>query len=225
MQMLNLRFGALRPAVIPVFRGGLRFASSVLVGLALLAVYGFNAATPPQDVPVGAILSFAGPASKIPAGWLPCDGRPLQKQQYPTLFNTVGTTYGGVATDRFNLPDLQGRVAVGTGGVQGGHTYQLAQVIGTASLQLPSHAHEVARHHHTWMLPGGGADLSTGGQYHSEVIASNGTHMGAQDPKMRPDLVGGFITTDNGSTTDARGAATLDNFQPSLAVTCIIRAR
>ncbi|MBN1524989.1 MAG: tail fiber protein [Spirochaetales bacterium] len=47
-----------------------------------------------------------------PAGWMFCDGRLLQIQQYTALFSIVGTTYGGNGTTTFALPDLRGKVAV-----------------------------------------------------------------------------------------------------------------
>lgn len=43
--------------------------------------------------------------------WLPCDGRMLYRADYPDLFRTIGTLYGGDPTSgTFHLPDLRGRI-------------------------------------------------------------------------------------------------------------------
>lgn len=43
-------------------------------------------------------------------GWLRCDGRSLLRSEYRTLFAVLGTDFGSVDADHFNLPDAEGRV-------------------------------------------------------------------------------------------------------------------
>jgi microcystin-dependent protein len=70
-------------------------------------------------VPIGSIFPFAGPAAKIPAGYLMCDGAEVLQQTYSALYQIIGYTYSsgspstllGAAT--FKLPDLRGRFALG----------------------------------------------------------------------------------------------------------------
>lgn len=50
-----------------------------------------------------------------PKGWLPANGQLLPISQYAVLFNLYGTIYGGDGKTTFALPDLRGRVIVGTG--------------------------------------------------------------------------------------------------------------
>ena len=50
-----------------------------------------------------------------PRGWAFCDGRLLAISQNDALFALIGTTYGGDGQVTFALPDLQGRVVIGTG--------------------------------------------------------------------------------------------------------------
>ncbi len=57
---------------------------------------------------VGEIRMFAG--NFFPAGWMFCDGRPLPISGNETLFQLIGTTYGGDGQTTFNVPDLRGRV-------------------------------------------------------------------------------------------------------------------
>ena len=60
----------------------------------------------------GVIHEFAGSAP--PAGYLLCDGQAVLREQYPKLFEAIGTTYGeGDGTTTFNVPNLQKKVPVG----------------------------------------------------------------------------------------------------------------
>lgn len=65
-----------------------------------------------STAPVGTILSFAG--SKVPNGFLICDGSEVSKITYADLFLTIGDTYG-TATDttKFKLPDLRDKFVQG----------------------------------------------------------------------------------------------------------------
>jgi microcystin-dependent protein len=92
---------------------------------------------------IGEIRMFAG--NFAPAGWMFCDGSLLPISEYETLFNLIGTTYGGDGQSTFALPDLRGRVPIhmGTGG---GGTYQLAETGGAEEVtltvqQIPAHSH------------------------------------------------------------------------------------
>ncbi len=40
--------------------------------------------------------------------WLPCDGRSVWTRAFPELHKVLGTIYGAVDADHFNLPDLRG---------------------------------------------------------------------------------------------------------------------
>ena len=50
-----------------------------------------------------------------PVGWTFCDGRLLAISEFETLFQLIGTTYGGDGEQTFGVPDLQGRVPVHMG--------------------------------------------------------------------------------------------------------------
>jgi microcystin-dependent protein len=93
---------------------------------------------------VGEIRMFAG--NFAPAGWMFCDGTQLAISENETLFNLIGTTYGGDGQSTFNLPDLRGRVPAdaGSGSGSGTGTLTLAQIGGVESVtlntaQMPSH--------------------------------------------------------------------------------------
>ena len=72
---------------------------------------------------VGEIRMFAG--NFAPAGWMFCDGSQLPIAEFETLFNLIGTTYGGDGQQTFNLPDLRGRAPLHMG--TGQSTYVLGE--------------------------------------------------------------------------------------------------
>jgi microcystin-dependent protein len=91
---------------------------------------------------VGEIRMFAGNFG--PSGWLICDGSLLAISENETLFNLIGTTYGGDGQSTFALPDLRGRVPLHLGS-----NYPIGQLGGVESVtlltqQLPSHTHPAA---------------------------------------------------------------------------------
>ena len=62
---------------------------------------------------VGEIRMFAG--NFAPAGWMFCEGQLLPISENETLFNLIGTTYGGDGQSTFALPDLRGRLPLHQG--------------------------------------------------------------------------------------------------------------
>jgi microcystin-dependent protein len=63
-----------------------------------------------DGVPVGTIVAFGGDTTKIPQGWVLCDGRPLSinDPKYVNLYNAIGQSWGTTGAGYFNLPGLQG---------------------------------------------------------------------------------------------------------------------
>ncbi|CAF3335590.1 unnamed protein product [Rotaria socialis] len=82
-----------------------------------------------------------------PNGWLRADGSGAHREKYPDLFNVIGDFYGSRDdAGIFNLPDLRGRVLVGTGKGIGlthrklGNDFGSEQHILTQS-EMPTHVH------------------------------------------------------------------------------------
>lgn len=68
-----------------------------------------------DGIPIGGYLDYASDAV-LPAGFMVADGRSLNKNEYPDLFQIIKYTYGG-SEDTFNLPDFSdGKFARATGG-------------------------------------------------------------------------------------------------------------
>ncbi|MDR6850512.1 microcystin-dependent protein [Sphingomonas sp. BE123] len=88
---------------------------------------------------VGEIRMFAG--NFAPAGWEMCEGQLLWITENETLFQLIGTTYGGDGESTFALPDLRGRVPVHQGnGVILAETFGVEEVTLNVN-QIPSHTH------------------------------------------------------------------------------------
>lgn len=93
---------------------------------------------------VGEIRLFAGTFN--PAGWEFCNGQLMPISENETLFQLIGTTYGGDGESTFALPNLQSRVPMHFGTGPDGITYQLAEMAGVESVtlttqQIPVHTH------------------------------------------------------------------------------------
>ena len=149
---------------------------------------------------VGEIRMFAG--NFAPAGWMMCDGQLLPISENETLFQLIGTTYGGDGQSTFQLPDLRGRLPLHMGTASSGTTYQLAETGGVETVtltvnQIPTHTHP----HQCSTGTGTNAsdpanavasktDLS---QY--STAGSDGTQMG--NPAMSSDIAGGSQPHEN----------------------------
>ena len=94
---------------------------------------------------VGEIRMFAG--NFAPVGWMLCQGQLLPISEYDTLFNLIGTTYGGDGQSTFALPNLQSRVPIHQG-TNAGTTFQIGESGGSESVtltvnQIPNHNHQL----------------------------------------------------------------------------------
>lgn len=81
-----------------------------------------------------------------PRGWAQCAGQQVSIAQNTALFSLLGTQYGGNGVTTFALPNLQGRVSIGTGNGAGLSPYVIGQQGGAESvtlttLNLPGHTH------------------------------------------------------------------------------------
>ena len=150
---------------------------------------------------VGEIRMFAG--NFAPAGWMFCQGQLLPISEYETLFNLIGTTYGGDGQSTFQLPDLRGRLPVHMG-----NGFVLAQTGGTETVtltttQIPAHSHPVlaTTNSNTAALPNGNFLASGPTIYDPNGVANN---------TMTPAI------------SSVGGSQPHDNFQPYLCVDFII---
>jgi microcystin-dependent protein len=135
---------------------------------------------------VGEVRMFAG--NFAPAGWAFCDGAILAISENDTLFNLIGTTYGGDGQETFALPNLASRVPVHMG-TNVGTTYQIGEMAGTEQetlsvQQIPAHIHNFGAQGAlgTADTPGGNvpAQLTGGNFLYREVVPSATMNPAAQ---------------------------------------------
>ncbi len=91
---------------------------------------------------LGEIALFAG--NFAPRGWAFADGQLLSISQNTSLFSIFGTNFGGDGRTSFGLPDLRGRVPIGSENLFG-DTRAGVQAVSLTGQYLPAHTHDVAR--------------------------------------------------------------------------------
>jgi len=156
---------------------------------------------------VGEIRMFGG--NFAPAGWMTCDGQLLPISEFDTLFNLIGTTYGGDGQSTFGLPSLNGRVPVPIGS-NGTSTYALGQSGGVQSLTLTTN--QIPVHNHQMVCS---QDIATGQSASHAVLAQSTVAEMYFDDVTDSNLAASSITLTGGSQPH-------DNMQPYLAITFII---
>lgn len=86
-------------------------------------------------IPIGLVAPFAGSAA--PDDWLICDGSAISRTTYSELYAVTGDAFGtGDGSTTFNLPDMRGRVAGGSGSGSGLTTRAIGNEIGAETHQL-----------------------------------------------------------------------------------------
>lgn len=153
---------------------------------------------------VGEIRMFAG--NFAPAGWMFCEGQLLPISENETLFQLIGTTYGGDGESTFALPDLRGRVPL-----HQGNGFILAETGGAEDItltvqQIPAHTHGVYA----------SSALATSAAPQARVLARSGS----ADLFVSP---GGATTICNAAALAGTGGSQPHtNMQPYLCVDFII---
>jgi microcystin-dependent protein len=152
---------------------------------------------------VGEIRMFGG--NFAPAGWMFCEGQLLPISENETLFNLIGTTYGGDGQSTFALPDLRGRLPI-----HQGNSFILAQTGGVEEVTLT--VQQIPIHNHPYL---GTSTTAAGSNAGNNVVAQTLTfseYINAAPPvAMAP-----------GNNTIIGGNQPHTNFQPYLCVDFII---
>lgn len=162
-----------------------------------------------SDPFVGEIRMFGG--NFPPAGWMFCDGNLLPISENETLFQLIGTTYGGDGQETFALPNLQSRVPMHAGTGPDGATYVLGEQAGVESVtltvnQIPTHTHPLL-----------GSNTPAGTQIPGGNVAAQGAggaqiYTSANSP----------IQISPQSVAPAGGSQPHENLQPYLCINFII---
>jgi microcystin-dependent protein len=153
---------------------------------------------------VGEIRIFAG--NFAPAGWNFCDGTLLAISENDTLFNLIGTTYGGDGQSTFALPDLRGRIPL-----HFGNGFTLAETGGVETVTLT--VSQIPAHSHSFLGTSGTANQTNPS---GNVVAQSlggATLFNSANPNT---------AMDSHATSPIGGSQPHDNFQPYLCLDFII---
>jgi microcystin-dependent protein len=154
---------------------------------------------------VGEIRMFAG--NFAPAGWMFCEGQLLPISEYETLFNLIGTTYGGDGQSTFALPDLRGRIPL-----HFGNGFTLAETGGVEEVTLT--VSQIPAHSHPWLATNNTAvDVVPQSKVLSATTDANTLPYGTDAPRT---------TLSPNAVTSTGGSQPHNNFQPYLCVDFII---
>jgi len=151
---------------------------------------------------VGEIRIFAG--NFAPAGWMFCEGQLLPISENETLFNLIGTTYGGDGQSTFALPDLRGRLPIHLG-----NGFILAETGGVEEVTLT--VNQIPAHSHALLATAAGAGSSSP---NGNVLAKPSKNMYRPGPGANP--------MNAQSVGPTGGSQPHTNFQPYLCVDFII---
>jgi microcystin-dependent protein len=80
---------------------------------------------------------------KVPRGWMPCAGQTLSIMQNQPLYSLLGLQFGGDGVNTFKLPDLRGRVPLGTGPVNPQGQMGGEETHALDASEIPVHTHQV----------------------------------------------------------------------------------
>lgn len=152
---------------------------------------------------VGEIRMFAG--NFAPAGWMFCEGQLLPISEYETLFNLIGTTYGGDGQSTFALPDLRGRIPIHFGG-----GFTLAETGGVEEITLT--LSQIPSHNHNLIASTDSGNLSNQGNY-----LAAGQDVQVYAAGVTPDTL-----SHTSSIASTGGSQPHTNFMPYLCVDYII---
>ncbi len=164
---------------------------------------------------IGEIRMFAG--NFAPQGWATCDGQLLPISENDTLFNLIGTTYGGDGQNTFGLPNLAARLPIHIGS-NGTSTYTLAQNGGVTSVTLTTN--QIPNHTHPIIADGNAGSTSVPSNAYFAAYASKPLYTVPNSPSnpQGPN----FKNMNAAMLPSQGGSQPHDNMQPFLAITFII---
>jgi microcystin-dependent protein len=152
---------------------------------------------------VGEIRMFAG--NFAPAGWMFCEGQLLPISENETLFQLIGTTYGGDGEATFGLPDLRGRI-----NMHQGNTFVLAEQAGVEEVTLTQQ--QIPVHSHGFVCSANPGDVN---QPQDRVLATSAATKIFREANANQPFANQIVLPAGGSQPHT-------NFQPYLCIDFII---
>lgn len=157
---------------------------------------------------IGEIRMFGG--SFGPNGWALCQGQLMAISENETLFNLIGTTYGGDGQETFALPNLCGRVPIHMGQGPGiTQNYQIGEMAGVESVTLT--VNQLAPHQNSLGIATAQASSNDPA---GRVLAAAGAEVYGPD--------GGTVNMAAQGVGASGGSQPHENMQPYLVINYII---
>lgn len=173
---------------------------------------------------VGEIRIFSG--TYAPVGWAFCRGQILSINDYPGLYSVIRNTYGTATLSSFVLPDLRGRIVIGSGQGEGLSNRPLGTTGGESQVTLTTN--QIPSHNHNFIVSTAGG-TETAPMNNLLAIPSNEYPPGYSGEKedivfYLPENVENtrMVSLDEETIADNSGGEPHNNMQPYLALNYII---
>lgn len=195
-----------------------------------------------EKIPIGTIFEFpTDDATKLPTGYLFCDGSAVSRTQYADLFGVIGTTWGsGDGSTTFNLPSKAGLVTVGVS-TDDEEFNTIGDTFGEKEHRLtinemPSHNHSTV---YMCSFPEGVANSRTGYGYNEVALnkssygnSVSNTGGGYAHNNIQPTVVSNFIIKasnvsqlpDEAEVVDGYSTSTTDAYSANYINNMILNA-
>jgi microcystin-dependent protein len=144
-----------------------------------------------------------------------CAGQLLPISENETLFQLIGTTYGGDGQSTFALPNLQSRVPIHQGTFQG-NTFVIGQSAGVETVTLTTQ--QIPSHNHALSATSTGQQQAPSGTALPAVV----TAASVNNPHLYGPVGSLPTTLNSASIANSGGSQPHDNLQPYLVVNFII---
>jgi len=172
-------------------------------------------------MPLGTIQMYpiaTAPVATTNGGtWLLCNGASLSRVTYGTLFTLIGTTYGNVDGNTFNLPDMRTRVPLGYSAstLGSGDAQRTPKAIAASGgeeshtlteAELRGHSHVIPNttHVHAFTTGNSATTITETNLAKSNVVLNDHSHNYARVSDWNADGTGGSGGTQNMSIPNAR---------------------
>ena len=146
-----------------------------------------------------------------PVGWMFCNGQLLPIDQYTTLFQLIGTTYGGDGQSTFALPNLQSRVIVHQGQGPGLSNYVIGQNAGVETVTLTTSQIPIHNHAAECSSSAGSQSSPAGNLWAADAAGLTAEYSNTQNGQMNAAAIG-----------QSGGSQPHENRMPVLAMNYII---
>lgn len=139
--------------------------------MAFVDAANYNKVKSMRGLPIGSILPWSATTSQVPDGWVTCNGKIYDIEDYPLLYDVIGTVYGGTAGSTFKVPSIN-NTPKGIVDMFEGHFYylQVEEHIQGSDAHKPQYTSKSADAF--WNIVGGGISGNEGSNTQTSWIST-----------------------------------------------------